>query len=268
MPFQIILFTHALGVLCILNAVQFSFRIFWFTDYGINGRAGVMFKRRFIELPFANLIRYSPPRAATILFLLAVGGLSLALGFFLLLSSLLCLLSYVILIQSNPKIFFGADSLIVVSLLLLFLLSITHSHAVQSQLPWGTALDSQAGLLALRLNVVSHYLYGSLWKLYGDEWRSGVALGKLLGPRWWGSGWISNSLLFRFSRLIPYILMGIPILLFIPDTHLLGILVALIFHILVRFTIGIPLYGLVMSSSLVLFLNTADLHSLSEFFSF
>jgi len=188
------------------------------------------------------------------------------LGKFNRVSAIIVYVTTVLLFNRSYLLLTGGNYLI--HLFLFFLLFVNEKGRESG---WNAILTN-CFYLACQFQVLTVYFFSSIFKISGAKWQSGEALHYLFNMQEFSLPFVIGNLngLSYLVLISSYLSVAyqflFPILVWNKRLKKPLLLFGILFHILIIFLMGIPVFGMIMIASYLLFLNDNEIDSLCNFF--
>jgi hypothetical protein len=212
----------------------------------------------YMALHHGNFASYYP-------YLIAVQLVGLILGImrkFTRISSILVYVTTVLLFNRVYLVITGGNYLIHI---FLFYLIFVNENGKRAGI---NAFLSNAFIWACRIQVIYVYFFASIYKLTGETWMNGSALKYLLNMQEFSLPFMVGNMgnMDWLLTLGTYLSLGyqlfFPMLVWFKKIKIPYLILGVCFHVATIVIMGIPVFGLIMIVSYIIFLNDAELKGL------
>lgn len=268
-PAPVALFRIVFGTLLVVNALMlWPERLHWFGPDGYF--AFSIYRKRGAQGRF-SLFRILPAKELSVDLILGchmLAAVLLTIGFATQESATVAFITLISLLERNPSISYGGD---VVSCLMLFLLIFSPAGAmfsVDAYLFSGhgelIASSSPHCLRLMQIQVSILYLRSVIWKLRGETWRDGTALHYVFRGRSYRRFpppkiLLSPTLIRCMTYSVLLIESALGSLIWLDRFRYLALVVGVLLHLAIEYTLNIHLFSWIMIACLLLFIRPADL---------
>jgi hypothetical protein len=255
----IFLFFNTLSLLPIANDL-----------FGYNGLVG---SRGFSWIgtdAFLNLLSHPANNLRPWIFWIFISGqlLFLSLGFFRIkpvLSSVAIYFFTVNLFTKAGLYFTGGEVLVnIILFYLIFIQKNKHNSVLQNTI-------NNTFYIILLIQICVLYFFSSFWKLYDENWTSGMALQYISKINYYSSNWMGN--LFNNDLISKMATYGVliyqatfPIFVWFKKVKIPFLILGVLIHLLISFGMGIFTFGIIMILTYILFLDVKHISKIKSIF--
>jgi len=269
-PLPMAVYRILLGLLVLANQLLLLPDVMtWFSDRGALSFATARRVSGGSGLNVFNFLPHGDAMVWIVFVLSCFAAISLAAGFFTRTSAFLTFLFFVTLDHRNPMILNSGDTFLRLGT---FFVMFSHAGRALSVDEWRRRKRGEKSATAyppwamrvLQVQLSFVYFYAFIWKISGTMWMSGTAV-------------YYTSRLFEFWRFpVPYVFehfwtiklwtwgtllieFALGTLVWIKELRYAVLLAGILLHIGIDYSMNIPLFGFIMASAYVTFVDPADL---------
>ena len=264
---------------CLTGLIMLANNLLVYPDlFNFYGQRGIVTPSTAVNLSGGtglNLFQFLPKSDGSLIFIFALSSLAaftLAIGLWSRISALVVFLTFVSIDHRNPILLNSGDSFLRIGLFFLIFSNAGDAFSVDRLIRLARGkefgplpMKAQWAMRLIQLQLAFVYLYAFAWKAMGPMWLAGTAVyytarlqefwrfpvPYIFEHMWTIKLWAWSTLVIEFS---------LGVLIWVKELRYVVLLGGVLLHAGIDYSMNIPLFGFIMVSAYITFVDARDLH--------